>query len=137
VLSPRTSYSSLGAGNFWDPKNKDQSINDIYLYLSMNDAVVMDFNNTGNFENLTSPGYIDYSSADNLTSLGEHSIHIVGFISNSDLASILPGHTGSGGGYFIIKNSWGTVFGDAGYAYMPADYIKANAYALYVVAALK
>lgn len=136
VLSPRTSYSAIGAGNFWDPAHKDQSINDIYLYLGLNDAVVMDFNLTNNFVNVSSLGYVAYSSADNMTSNGSHSVHIVGYISNSDLESKMSVPTGSGGGYFIIKNSYGAWFGDDGYVYLPVDWVKANAYAMYVVPGL-
>lgn len=64
---------------------------------------------------------------------------MVGFVGNSDLAgnpntaSVTPG---SGGGYFVVKNSWGTSFGDAGHAYMPVDYLKANASEITVVSAL-
>ena len=38
--------------------------------------------------------------------------------------------SGAGGGYFVIKNSWGACYGDAGYAYMPASYLKATAVAV-------
>jgi hypothetical protein len=49
---------------------------------------------------------------------------------NPNTASATPG---SGGGYFIIKNSWGAAYGDAGYLYMPVDYLKANATQVIVV----
>jgi C1A family cysteine protease len=56
---------------------------------------------------------------------GGHLVQIVGFISNEDL-SFAPGGVGSnigGGGYFIIRNSWGCA-GDGGYFYVPADYVS-------------
>jgi hypothetical protein len=44
---------------------------------------------------------------------GGHAITIVGFYEDS---------TYSGGGYFLIKNSWGTKWGDMGYGRVPYDY---------------
>lgn len=56
---------------------------------------------------------------------GGHLVQIVGFISNEELS--FPGAAPSavgGGGYFIIRNSWGCGAGDAGYYYVPADYVS-------------
>jgi hypothetical protein len=58
-------------------------------------------------------------------SAGGHLVQIVGFISNEELS--FPGaapSTVGGGGYFIIRNSWGCNAGDAGYYYVPADYVS-------------
>lgn len=55
---------------------------------------------------------------------GGHLVQIVGFISNEQLS--FPGFAPSavgGGGYFIIRNSWGCA-GDGGYYYVPADYVS-------------
>ena len=54
-------------------------------------------------------------------SYGGHAVQIVGFLSNSDLQ---PNPNAGGGGYFIIKNSWGCGRGDGGYYYIPADYVS-------------
>jgi hypothetical protein len=55
---------------------------------------------------------------------GAHAVQIVGFLSNELLTgtSSIPVNVG-GGGYFIIKNSWGCS-GDSGYYYVPADYVR-------------
>jgi C1A family cysteine protease len=129
-LSARTSYSSGGAASFWDHVHKDKSVNAIQLYLGMNLPILLTFNVTDAFRNVTSMGYVAYSSADSLTSNGSHIVHIVGYITNSDLESKMSVPPGSGGGYFIVKNSWGAWFGDAGYVYLPVDYVKANATAV-------
>jgi C1A family cysteine protease len=57
---------------------------------------------------------------------GDHVVLIVGFLSNAQLSR--PGTVADipGGGYFIVRNSWGCGFGDAGYAYVSADYVKNN-----------
>ncbi len=53
---------------------------------------------------------------------GGHCVLMTGFIDNKDLpAGIAPGE---GGGYFIVKNSWGCDFGDQGYAYLPYSWVK-------------
>ncbi|AWN23324.1 hypothetical protein DKM44_08840 [Deinococcus irradiatisoli] len=63
----------------------------------------------------------DYSEANGR---GGHVVLMTGFISNAALAKRLPNAPqGAGGGYFIIKNSWGCGAGDAGYYYVPVDYV--------------
>ena len=139
TLHGSSPYSAVGANNIWNPGNPDLSVDYIYLALAFNEAVPMCFNATNNFEYGSPGGYIEYSAADNMTSIGGHCVHIVGFVSNSDLAGNpnTASHTpGSGGGYFIIKNSWGAAFGDAGYLYMPVDYVKANAQSVYAVSSV-
>jgi hypothetical protein len=53
---------------------------------------------------------------------GGHAVTAVGFIDNSRLPSGAP--AGAGGGYFIVKNSWGTCFADGGYIYVPYAWMK-------------
>ncbi len=58
-------------------------------------------------------------------SYGGHLAQIVGFLSNEELS--LPGAPASaagGGGYFVIRNSWGCGAADGGYFYVPADYVS-------------
>ncbi len=56
---------------------------------------------------------------------GSHAVQIVGFLSNEAMTfGPLKSEVG-GGGYFIIRNSWGCYgAGDAGYYYIPADYVR-------------
>lgn len=55
---------------------------------------------------------------------GQHQLLVVGFLSNEQMARPgLPPPAVPGGGYFVVRNSWGCGFGDAGYTYMPASYL--------------
>ena len=48
---------------------------------------------------------------------GGHAVHLVAWVPNSRLpSSVTPG---AGGGYFVVKNSWGITMADKGYYYVP------------------
>jgi C1A family cysteine protease len=105
------------------------------LALAFNNAVILSFNATNNFQNAAN-GFISYTAGAEDDVLGSHVVHIVGYVSNEDIAAnpnTASATPGSGGGYFIIKNSWGAAYGDAGYSYMPVDYLKANATQVIVI----
>jgi len=53
---------------------------------------------------------------------GGHAVTAVGFVDNTKLPPGAP--AGAGGGYIIIKNSWGRCFADGGYIYVPYNWIK-------------
>lgn len=58
------------------------------------------------------------------SSSGQHAVVLVGFLSNDQLAAVGQPSDVPGGGYFIVRNSWGCGFGDAGYAYLPVAYAQ-------------
>jgi C1A family cysteine protease len=47
--------------------------------------------------------------------LGGHALFCCGYQDDTDYA---------GGGYLIVKNSWGTELFDKGYVYLPYDYVN-------------
>ncbi|WP_276959340.1 C1 family peptidase [Allomeiothermus silvanus] len=57
-------------------------------------------------------------------SYGGHAVQIVGFLSNEDMSQFGQTPNIGGGGYFIVKNSWGCGAGDGGFYYVPADYVS-------------
>ena len=129
VLPGSSPYTPHVVQNLWNPQDPYTSFNLILSFLAFNDAVMLGFNVTNAFQGAPG-GYVPCCGFDLLTSQGGHVVHIVGYVSNSDLASN-PGTQnappGAGGGYFIIKNSWGTCAGDAGYYYMPVTYLELEA----------
>jgi hypothetical protein len=54
--------------------------------------------------------------------VGGHCALIAGYVGNDRLPAGAP--LGEGGGYFIVKNSWGTNAGDCGYYYVPYMYAQ-------------
>ncbi len=76
------------------------------------------------FRNPNTSGYVDYVGNEDDVSSGHHAVLATGFINNSELVSKLPFvQPGEGGGYVIIKNSWGSCWGDSGYAYLPYSWV--------------
>ncbi len=57
-------------------------------------------------------------------SYGGHAVQIVGFLSNLEMTRVGVTPNIGGGGYFIVKNSWGCNAGDSGFYYVPADYVS-------------
>ncbi len=84
----------------------------------------------GSFMNADSTGFVRVASGKE-ESDGGHCILAVGFVDNKDLPrGVSPG---GGGGYLIIRNSWGSGWGDGGYAYLSYDWLKKWCRAMTVV----
>jgi C1A family cysteine protease len=142
ISNPRSPYMSDGAVSLWD-SNADLMFGNILIQLAFNNAVILGFSETDNFHYAptkgSKAGYVEYDAADLLTVKGGHAVHVVGFIDNATLAANAATKSvpaGSGGGYFIIKNSWGTCAGDDGFYYLPVDYLTARATGVYAVSSV-
>jgi hypothetical protein len=66
----------------------------------------------------TSGGYVPFFAFEG--NIGAHCMLLVGWVPNALLPLGAP--PGDGGGYFIVKNSWGSNYGDGGYIYVSADW---------------
>jgi hypothetical protein len=139
-----TAYSEL-----WDASNPSNSLGLIFWALGIfQKPVIFGFAAPASFW-VGSSGYVPYRGphcpltmnsqgktvcvpgAGCECDVGGHAVLATGFIDNSQLPAGAP--PGSGGGYLIIKNSWSNCYGDAGYSYLPYDWVKAYALAVEVV----
>lgn len=129
-------FSGSGVGSsrtvqIW--KNGDNfDLNRYRLYLSQGYVIMASFPvYRGFMDDVGADGVVSNYSKTKLDdkgnevsgSYGGHAVQIVGFLSNDDMATFNNTPKIGGGGYFIIKNSWGCV-ADGGYYYIPADYVS-------------
>ena len=73
------------------------------------------------FDNPDANGYVTFVFGEQ--SRGSHAILAVGFVANADLPAGAPAD-GDGEGYFVIKNSWGTDYGDCGFSYLSHEFVR-------------
>jgi hypothetical protein len=97
------------------------------LALALKTPLVMSFEVTPSFDGAAPNGVVTYVGPGE-TSRGGHATAVMGFVDNAYLPPGIP--PGSGGGYFIVKNSWGSCWKDGGYVYLPYDWVEHYAYSL-------
>ena len=78
-------------------------------------------------------GYVVYDPQETAPSkAGGHCVEMVGCVDNSELPASAGIQPGAGGGYFIVKNSWGPCWADMGFAYLPYEWV--NKWGMLIVA---
>ncbi|MDC0675301.1 C1 family peptidase [Nannocystis radixulma] len=106
----------------------------IKAYLALNKSLVMSFTVPTSFTTPAVGGYVNALPPPLEATDGGHAIHVVGTIDNAQLAIARPGApAGDGGGYLILKNSWGSCAGDGGFFYMSYNTMALYAYAMRLV----
>ncbi len=124
-------WQATSLSSFWNAGDTELSKEYMILSLAFHNAVVFGFNVTNSFYAGGNGGYVVYDATDVTTNVGGHYVHVVGLATNDELPKGAPQATG--GGYFIVKNSWSNCFGDAGYLYLDWDYVKAVGWAAFNV----
>jgi hypothetical protein len=102
------------------------------LHLDNREPVALSFFVPTSFHNADSTGFVRYDPADVVD--GGHCVLVTGYVDNGYLPAGVP--PGAGGGYLIIKNSWGKDWGDMGYGYLPYDWVRAYAVTMTAVTAV-
>jgi hypothetical protein len=130
-INPDSLGYRLKSGHvIWDHNDPDASFVRALIYLALGDPVLIQVPVLAQFDAAHETGYVTYQSGDHddpaigkkSTNRGNHIMHVVSYIDNKDLPPGAP--DGSGGGYFIVKNSWSNCWGDGGYVYLPYAFIK-------------
>lgn len=113
----------------WDNLHSESPLplNVIRTLLYNGVELILSFDVTKEFSNLGKGGYL---TAIQGGSYGGHAVQVIGFIPDN-LAPFAPSVAdGMGGGWFVVKNSWGCTWGDAGYGYLPVSFVKLHGYEL-------
>ncbi len=124
-VPPSSGYRVTSFLPIWEPLNG--LLGDAQAHLSLGHPVVFCFTVPDSFRSVPTAGdaagYVSFSAGEATPSGSPgHCVLITGFILNANLPrGFVPG---AGGGYFIVKNSWGVGFGDRGYCYCPFDWVK-------------
>ena len=118
-------YQLSSVTRFWSLGDTENSTELMVLSLAFNNSVIIALDLSPAFQSAPG-GYVPFDQTDlGAPSAGQHVVHVIGFIGNDELRQKLPNAPpASGGGYFIVKNSWSNCAGDGGYYYLPWDYVK-------------
>jgi hypothetical protein len=120
-----TSYVSL-----WNPFEPENSMAAIRAHLNAGHPVTFAFMTDDHFKDAAARGGKEsdrYETAGHVVSAdgglddsddnGGHAVLVVGYLANGQIPENSTLQDGAGGGYFIVKNSWGCT-GDGGYLYL-------------------
>lgn len=113
--SPKVSNpNSYGFATITKARSIPQGLNSILTELSAGRPVIAGSTLNDSWRYMNSKGVINPNvGASGNWMHAAHAYVLVGYTNDNRVA---------GGGYFIVKNSWGTSWGDRGYAYMPYSY---------------
>jgi C1A family cysteine protease len=111
-----------GAKSYWNPADREFSLAMTILAVGfLRQPVIWGFDVEDSSFTPDANGFVTFAGIEDWQN-GSHAVHVVGVITNEQLAEVLPtAPAGSGGGYFIVKNSWGVCWGDGGFGYIPFD----------------
>lgn len=120
-------YSLTGATTVWSPVQGNLPIHTLRAGLDAGSPMVVALTADTAFKSPTPSGFV--GGASSVVKAG-HAVHLVGFVSDHETlrlpdipTDLLTRTIASGGGFFILKNSWGCG-GDGGYWYVPVTWAK-------------
>jgi hypothetical protein len=146
TITTTSGFHHTFANWFWYPSDPSGSFATMVWGLAIfQKPILIAFGVTPSFDGPDANGYVTYrgphctvhsdgsctSSPGCECDRGGHIVLATGLVDNTALPVGAP--AGSGGGYVVVKNSWGNCYGDAGYVYLPYDWVKAYVGAAAVV----
>lgn len=135
IKPSKDEIKALGYTTFFDVKNPNDTIDVAPVFLALGVPIVASFRVPQSFLDAADDGFVrgDVAGRDDLK--GWHVALIEGWVDNSDLEKGQP--SAAGGGYFVVKNSWGPCLGDGGYWYVPKKWMSANAISMTAITAIQ
>ena len=122
-------FKQTESENIYDWSSWSLPVDEMRSLLRNGHPMIASFEVVTGFDNPNGAGYV--TSLSDADSRGNHVVQIVGFISAYRIAShpdlpqsVKQKAASSGGGYFILKNSWNYCYGDAGYVYVPVSWAE-------------
>jgi hypothetical protein len=114
----------------WNAADLTGTFNQLMALLKSGKPVGLSLDVPPTFDNVDANGFVDFIGAGE-TSRGAHALVAIGYVSNTEMTARFgaSARQGSGGGYIVVKNSWGFDWGDHGYMYLPVDWLKTYGYA--------
>jgi hypothetical protein len=121
----------------WDLEDPERALANLFWAVAIfRKPVLLAFPVTPTFDAPDADGYVTFVGAHCVANddgtctpetgcecdRGGHLAIITGLIDNEDLPPGAP--AGDGGGYFILKNSWGHCYADTGYVYLPYTWVR-------------
>lgn len=106
-------------------EDKNLWLSMVILNLAVGNSVMVGTAVPPSFDGPDGNGFVTWNGPDE-ESRGGHGVHVTGFVTNQRLADEIPdAPPGAGGGYLVVKNSWGSCWSDGGYIYVPFEWAKA------------
>ncbi len=109
--------------------SRSLSLNVAIAHLNEGEPLIFRYKTRKNFHAAGADGIVRPSGDTSKT--GYHASLVIGFVANDDLPDGVP--DGAGGGYFIVKNSWGIRSGDCGYFYASYEYMQDNMRGIFAI----
>lgn len=122
-IAPTSGFGISGSVPLWVPTwTNAGNWATVKSHLDLMHPVVFCFSVMGSFDG-HDDGFVTYDvNESGSASRGGHCSLITGYVDNDDLPTGAP--EGAGGGYFVVKNSWGVGSGDQGYWYVPYEWAR-------------
>lgn len=119
--------SNYKAINYFKLSTPDLSSTDLLIriksYLSNGIPSMFGFTVYSSYTQANRTGKLPYPSPKERVA-GGHAVVAVGYDDNITITNTISNKTTTGA--LLIRNSWGTVWGDSGYGWLPYDYVLSN-----------